>query len=161
VAVDGRKKGETVMNTKHISLVGSILVAGLGCATLPRAGVTSAGDPGERRVAIASGPALVHISTAGSGTASLYLTDDAGNGSSTCPSQEAEGVVPFKALEDDDYVGDLAVPKGKRVCAVVDSPVLIVDWLTEDYASPDHADRSVPVAPPTAPDAPGVLLAKK
>jgi hypothetical protein len=148
------------MNTKHISLV-AVLLGGLGCSTLPRPEIWSAGDPGHMRVAIASGPALIDLSTAGSGTATLYLADDAGDGTSTCPSQEAEGVVPFKVLEDDDYLGDLPVPRGKLVCAALDSPALVMDWLAEDYSSPQRANRPAPLAPPTAPALQGTLLAKR
>jgi hypothetical protein len=149
------------MNTKQVSLVVSILVSGLGCSTLPRPQLSHAGDSGRQRVAVANGPALIHISTAGSGTAKLYLADDPGDGSATCPTQKAEGVVPFKALEDDDYAGDVPVPKGKRVCAELDSPQLTVDWLAEDYSAPASTAQPAPTLTPPASDSRGVLMAKK
>jgi hypothetical protein len=136
------------MNKKQLGLCASILFLGFGCSTVTRPEAVTVGDPGQARMALGSGPALVQISTAGSGEATLYLVDDPGDGSATCPSQNAEGSEAIKNLDDDDYAGDLAVPKGKRVCAVVDSPELIMDWLVEDYSAPV---RPVPPSPPTMP----------
>ncbi len=150
------------MNTKQLSLVASILLSGLGCSTLPRPEVSYLGDFANRRVAIASGPALVQISTAGSGTATFYLADDAGDGSTTCPNPGAEKADFIKALNDDDYAADLPVPRGKRVCATIDSPALIMDWLAEDYSTSGRAS-SLPETPAPSPDAGsrGVLFAKR
>lgn len=122
------------MNAKTISLVASILLSGLGCSTLPRPDVATAGALAGSRVALASGPALVHISTNGSGTARLYLADDAGIGSTLCASAAAENAVPIRVLDGESNVSDLPVPAGKRVCAVFDSRELSVNWLSEDYS---------------------------
>jgi hypothetical protein len=122
------------MNAKTISLVASILLSGLGCSTFPRPDVASAEALAGSRVALASGPALVHISTNGSGTARLYLTDDGGIGSTLCASAVAENAVPIRVLDGESNVSDLPVPAGKRVCAVFDSRELSVNWLSEDYS---------------------------
>jgi hypothetical protein len=122
------------MNAKTISLVASILLSSLGCSTLPRPDVVSAGALAGNRVALASGPALVHISTNGSGTARLYLADDDGIGSALCPSAAAENAVPIRILDGESNVSDLPVPAGKRVCAVFDARELSVNWLWEDYS---------------------------
>ena len=150
------------MNKKQLSLVASILLSGLGCSTLPRPEVSYVGVSAGKRMAIASGPALVQISTAGSGTATLYLADDPGDGSATCPDPGAERAGALRALDDDDYAADLPVPTGKRVCAVFDSPALTMDWLVEDYSEPGRAQK-VPETPAPSPEAGSrtVLLAKQ
>jgi hypothetical protein len=87
------------MNLKTISLATSVLFAGIGCSTLPRPEVTQPGALDVRGAALTSGPALVNISTGGDGTATLYLADDSGDGSTVCPSATAEHATPLRVLD--------------------------------------------------------------
>jgi hypothetical protein len=147
------------MNTKVASLVVSIVISGLGCSTLQRPDVAHPVAAGESRIALASGPALVQLSSYGAGTARLYLTDDPGTGSTTCAAAETEAAGSVKVLDGDDYAGDVAVPRGKRICAVVDNPRLGLDWLAEDYA-PASATAATP-PPARAPALSGTLMARR
>jgi len=159
------------MNIKRgtVSFVASLIIFGVGCTTLPRPevarpDVARSNAAGERRVALASGPAVVQLSSYGIGTAKLYLADDPGTGATTCPAAETDQDGSMKVLDGDDYAGDVAVPAGKRICAVIDHPQLGIDWLAENFA---------PAAAPATPDAPviarptratvvaGTLLARK
>jgi hypothetical protein len=154
------------MNIKRgtISLVASLVILGVGCSTMPRPEVARpTAAIGERRVALASGPALVQLSSYGIGTAKLYLADDPGTGATTCPSAETDGAGSMKVLDGDDYAGDVPVPAGKRICAVIDHPQLGIDWLAENFApAPAPATPAAPVIAPTrAPAVPGTLIARK
>jgi hypothetical protein len=143
------------MNRKTITLAMSLILGGVGCSTLPRPEVTEAGLLDVRGAALASGPAVVHISTDGDGTATLYLADDAGDGSTVCPSAAAENATPLRVLVGDSHVSDLPVPGGKRICAAVDSPSISMTWLAEDYAS-ENRDQSPARPAPTI-----MMLAKR
>ena len=149
------------MNAKQLSLVASLLLSGVGCATLARPEVSVLEGSVGKRMAIASGPALVQISSSGSGTATLYLTDDPGDGSATCAVPGAEESGSVTALNDDDYAADLPVPTGKRVCATFDSPALTMDWLVEDYSQPGHALTPPATATPSPEPGARLLLAKQ
>jgi hypothetical protein len=143
------------MNSKTITLAMSLLIGGVGCSTLPRPEVTDPGLLDVRGAALASGPALVHVSTGGEGTATLYLADDAGDGSTICPSATAEQATALRVLDGDSHVSDLPVPGGKRICAAFDSPSISMTWLWEDYASGSGAERPARPAPAI------MVLAKK
>jgi hypothetical protein len=135
------------MNPKTITLATSLFLAGLGCSTAPLPGVTQPGALDLRGAALASGPALVHISTGGEGTATLYLVDDSGNGSTVCPSATAEQATPLRLLDGDSHVSELPVPGGKRICAAFDSPAMSMTWLSEDFASDSRHQRPARPAP--------------
>ena len=135
------------MNRKTITLAMSLLLGSVGCSTLPRPEVTQPGLLDVRGAALASGPALVHVSTGGEGTATLYLADDARNGSTVCPSATAEQATAVRVLDGDSHVSDLPVPGGKRICAAFDSPSISMTWLAEDYSSPGRAQRPARPAP--------------
>ena len=126
------------MNFKTIGLATSLLLTGVGCSTLPRPKVTQPGALDVRGAALASGPAIVHISTGGDGSATLYLADDAGGGSTVCPSATAEHATPLRVLDGESHVSDIPVPGGKRICAAFDSPAMSMTWLAEQYASGDR-----------------------
>ena len=147
------------MNRKTITLAMSLslslFLGGVGCSTLPRPDVTEPGLLDVRGAALASGPALVHISTGGEGTATLYLADDARDGSSVCPSAAAEQATALRVLDGDSHLSDLPVPGGKRLCAAFDSPAISMTWLAEDYAS---GNRDLP---PARPEPTIMVLAKK
>jgi hypothetical protein len=143
------------MNLKTIGFATSLLLTGVGCSTLPRPEVTQPGALDVRGAALASGPAIVHISTGGDGTATLYLADDAGDDSTVCPSATAEHATPFRVLDGESHVSDLPVPSGKRICAAVDSPALSMTWLAEQYTS-NALDSSLERPAPT-----GMMLAKR
>jgi hypothetical protein len=143
------------MNRKTIILTTSLFLAGLGCSTVPRPVVTQPGLLDVGGAALASGPALVHISTGGDGTATLYLVDDGGDGSAVCPSARAEQTTPIRVLDGDSHVSDLPVPGGKRICAAFDSPALSMTWLAEDYSSLNRDQH------PAQPGSAIMLLARK
>jgi hypothetical protein len=143
------------MNFKTIGLATSLLLTGVGCSTLPRPEVTQPGALEVRGAALASGPAIVHISTGGDGSATLYLADDAGDGSTVCPSATAEHATPLRVLDGESHVSDVPVPGGKRICAAVDSPALSMTWLAEQYSS-GALDSSLERPAPT-----GMMLAKR
>jgi hypothetical protein len=159
------RRGEVAMNIKRgtVSLVASIIIFGVGCTTLPRPEVarpTTAA--GERRVALASGPAVVQLSSYGIGTAKLYLADDPGTGATTCPAAETDQDGSMKVLDGDDYAGDVPVPAGKRICAVIDHPQLGIDWLAENFAPPPApATPAAPVVAPKSAPVLGTLIARK
>jgi hypothetical protein len=48
---------------------------------------------------------------------------------------------PLAALTDESHVSDIAVPRGKRICAAFDSPAMSMSWLAESYA-PETGDRA-------------------
>ena len=139
------------MNRKTITLAMSLslslFLGGVGCSTLPRPEVTQPGLLDVRGAALASGPALVHVSTGGEGSATLYLADDARDGSTVCPSATAEQATVLRVLDGDSHVSDLPVPAGKRVCAAFDSPSISMTWLSEDYASDRGEQRPARPAP--------------
>ena len=135
------------MNRKMITLAISLFFSGVACSTLPRPEVTQPGLLDVRGAALASGPALVHVSTGGQGSATLYLADDAGNGSSVCPSATAEQATAVRVLDGDSHVSDLPVPSGKRICAAFDSRSISMTWLSEDYSSDRGEQRSARPAP--------------
>lgn len=87
----------------------------------------------KRARALVSGPALIkHLETDGEGIVTLYLTDDPGIGDRTCPSPAGEGASALAVLEGSSRLTDLAVPQGKRVCAVVtDARSMNVTWHVE------------------------------
>jgi hypothetical protein len=143
------------MNLKTIGLATSLLLTGFGCSTLPRPEVTQPGALDVRGAALASGPAIVHISTGGEGTATLYLVDDAGDASSVCPSATAEHATPIRVLDGESHVSDIPVPGGKRICAAVDSPTMSMTWLAEQYTSGDRDPSDARPAPT------GMMLAKR
>lgn len=143
------------MNFKTIGLATSLLLTAVGCSTLPRPEVTQPGALDIRGAALASGPAIVHISTGGDGSATLYLVDDAGDGSTVCPSATAEHATPLRVLDGESHVSDIPVPSGKRICAAVDSPAESMTWLAEQYSSGD-LDASV-----ARPESTGIMLAKR
>jgi len=143
------------MDLKTITLATSIFLAGVGCSTTPLPGVIQPGALEVRGAALASGPAVVHISTGGNGSATLYLADDAGDGSTVCPSAATENATPLRVLVGDSHVSDLPVPGGKRICAAVDSPSISMTWLAEDYAS-ENRDQSPARPAPTI-----MMLAKR
>jgi hypothetical protein len=143
------------MNLKTIGLATSLLLAGVGCSTLPRPEVAQPGALDVRGAALASGPAIVHISTGGDGSATLYLADDGGDGSAVCPSATAEHATPLRVLDGESHVSDIPVPSGKRICAAVDSPALSMTWLAEQYTS-KALDSSLERPAPT-----GIMLAKR
>jgi hypothetical protein len=143
------------MNRKTITLALSLTLGGIGCSTLPRPEVTQPGLLDVGGTALASGPALVHISTGGDGTATLYLADDARDGSAACPSATAELATPIRVLDGDSHVSDLPVPSGKRICAAFDSPSIGMTWLAEDYGSDGRGQRPARPAPTT------MMLAKR
>jgi hypothetical protein len=135
------------MNRKMITLAMSLFLGGVACSTLPRPEVAQPGLLDVRGAALASGPALVHVSTGGEGSATLYLADDAGDGSSVCPSATAEQATAVRVLDGDSQVSDLPVPTGKRICAAFDSRSISMTWLSEDYASGRGDQRSAHPAP--------------
>jgi len=135
------------MNRKMITLAISLILGGVGCSTLPRPEVTQPGLLDVRGAALASGPALVHVSTGGEGSATLYLADDARDGSSVCPSATAELATAVRVLDGDSHVSDLPVPSGKRICAAFDSRSISMTWLSEDYSSDSGEQRSTRPAP--------------
>jgi hypothetical protein len=143
------------MNFKTIGLATSLLLTGVGCSTLPRPEVTQPGALDVRGAALASGPAIVHISTGGDGSATLYLADDAGDSSTVCPSATAEHATPIRVLDGESHVSDIPVPSGKRICAAVDSPALSMTWLAEQYTSGDRD------ASGARPESTGIMLAKR
>jgi hypothetical protein len=143
------------MNFKTIGLATSLLLTGVGCSTLPRPEVTQPGALDVRGAALASGPAIVHISTGGDGSATLYLADDAGDGSTVCPSATAEHATPIRVLDGESHVSDIPVPSGKRICAAVDSPAMSMTWLAEEYTSGVHD------ASGARPESTGIMLAKR
>jgi hypothetical protein len=157
--VNETKKGASAMNRKTITLAMSLFLSfflgGVGCSTLPRPEVTGPGLLDVRGAALASGPAFVHISTGGEGTATLYLADDARDGSTVCPSATAEQATALRVLDGDSHVSDLPVPGGKRICAAFDSPSISMTWLAEDY-SPDNRARR-----PAGPEPTIMMLAKR
>jgi hypothetical protein len=119
------------------------LAAATGCSTLPRnsdlrtAATASASESESTGYAIASGPALVHLSSGGDGRFALYLADDPGVGSAACPSAASENAVAFAVVGDDSHLSDLPVPGGKRICAApIGDGTLSIDWLSEDYGRP-------------------------
>jgi hypothetical protein len=143
------------MNRKTITLAISLFLGSVGCSTLPRPEIAQPGLLDVRGAALASGPALVHVSTGGEGTATLYLADDARDGSTVCPSATAEQATALRVLDGDSHVSDLPVPGGKRICAAFDSPSISMTWLAEDYSSESHdqgPDRPAPAI---------LMLAKK
>jgi hypothetical protein len=143
------------MNLKTIGLATSLLLTGFGCSTLPRPELTQPGALDVRGAALASGPAIVHISTGGEGAATLYLVDDAGDASSVCPSATAEQATPIRVLDGETHVSDLPVPRGKTICAAIDSPAMSMTWLAEQYTSGDHGPSGARPAPT------GMMLAKR
>jgi hypothetical protein len=143
------------MDLKTITLATSIFLAGVGCSTTPLPGVTQPGALEVRGAALASGPAVVHISTGGNGTATLYLADDAGDGSTVCPSATAEHATALLVVDGESHVSDLPVPGGKRICAALDSPAMSMTWLAEQYA-PTEGDQSPARPAPTT-----MMLAKQ
>jgi hypothetical protein len=142
------------MNRKMITLAISLLLGGVGCSTLPRPEITQPGLLDVRGAALASGPAVVHISTGGEGNATLYLADDASDGSTVCPSATADQATVVRVLDGDSHVSDLPVPGGKRICAAFDSRSISMTWLAEDYSSVNRQQR------PTRP-APTILMVAK
>ena len=142
------------MNRKMITLAISLFLGAAACSTLPRPEVTQPGLLDVRGAALASGPALVHVSTGGEGSATLYLADDARDGSTVCPSATAEQATVVRVLDGDSHVSDLPVPGGKRICAAFDSRAISMTWLSEDYASAQW--RTAPARP-----APAVLMFAK
>jgi hypothetical protein len=143
------------MTIKTIGLATSLLLIGVGCSTLPRPEVTQPGALDVRGAALASGPAIVHITTGGDGTATLYLADDAGDSSTVCPSAMAEHATPIRVLDGESHVSDLPVPSGKRICAAVDSPTMSMTWLAEQYTSGDRDQND------SHPAASGMMLARR
>jgi hypothetical protein len=143
------------MNRKTITLAISLFLGGVGCSTLPRPDVTQPGLLDVRGAALASGPALVHVSTGGEGSATLYLADDARDGSTVCPSATAEQATALRVLDGDSHVSDLPVPGGKRICAAFDSRTISMTWLSEDYSSGGREQRPARPAPAI------LMLAKK
>ncbi len=132
------------MNRKMITLAISLFLGAAACSTLPRPEVAQPGLLDVRGAALASGPALVHVSTGGEGSATLYLADDARDGSTVCPSATAEQATVVRVLDGDSHVSDLPVPGGKRICAAFDSPAISMTWLSEDYASASGTQRPAP-----------------
>ena len=130
----------TTTMMKGMILASLMVTAGFGCAAVSRpapgtaATGTDFGDP------LARGPAIVHVTTGGQGTATLYLVDDSGSNDSRCPRAAAELAQPIAALTDESHVSDIAVPRGKRICAAFDSPRMSMSWLAESYA-PETGDR--------------------
>jgi hypothetical protein len=143
------------MNRQTITLATSLFLASVGCSTLPRPAVTGPGLLDVGGAALASGPAIVHISTGGDGSATLYLVDDGGDGSAVCPSAKAEQATSLRILDGDSHVSDLPVPGGKRLCAAFDSPAIRMTWLAEAYGPVTHDQRPARPAPPI------MMLAKK
>ncbi len=128
-----------------LALVASIAFAtAAGCSTLPRNNDlrTAATLSTAAGYAIASGPALVHLSSDGEGRFALYLADDSGDGDSACPSAVTENAVPIAIIDDDSHLSDVPVPGGKRICAApIAAGELDINWLSEDYGrtAPAHA----------------------
>lgn len=116
-----------------------VLIAGVGCAAVPRPGPGTAATGTDFGDPLVSGPAIVHVTTGGEGTATLYLVDDSGANDPRCPRAVAELAQPIAALTDESYVSDIAVPRGKRICAAFDSPKMSMSWLAESYA-PETSD---------------------
>jgi hypothetical protein len=126
---------------KGMILASWMLTAGLGCAALPRPAPGTAAAGNDFGDPLASGPAIVHVTTGGEGTATLYLVDDSGANDARCPRAAAELAQPLAALTDESHVSDIAVPRGKRICAAFDSPAMSMSWLAESYA-PETGDRA-------------------
>ena len=143
------------MNHNTITLAMSLFLAGAGCTTLPRPSVAQPGLLDVGGAALASGPAIVHISTGGDGSATLYLADDGGDGSTICPSAKADQATPLRILGGESHVSDLPVPGGKRLCAVFDSPAISMTWLVEAY-TPVTRDQGPARPAPTT-----MMLAKQ
>ena len=135
------------MNRKTITLAISLFLGGIGCSTLPRPEVAQPGLLDVRGAALASGPALVHLSTGGEGSATLYLADDARDGSTVCPSATADQATAVRVLDGDSHVSDLPVPGGKRLCAAFDSRTISMTWLAEDYTTGNRAEGPARPAP--------------
>ena len=135
------------MNRNTIILATSLFLSGLGCSTLPRPAVTEPGLLDVGGTPLASGPAIVHISTGGDGTATLYLAD--GSGGVVCPSAQAEQAAAIRILDGESHISDLPVPGGKRLCAAFDSPALSMTWLAEDYTSVARGQRPAARLAPT------------
>jgi hypothetical protein len=146
------------MNRKTITLAMSLFLSGfggLGCSTLPRPAVTEPGLLDVGGAVLASGPAIVQITTGGDGSAALYLVDDSGDHNAVCPSARAEQATPLRILDGDSRVSDLPVPGGKRVCAAFDSPAIRMTWLAEEYAAGTRDESPAGQAPTV------MMLAKK
>lgn len=125
---------------KTIVLAISMLAGAAGCsATLAKNGTRHAASTATdlrggaavratRARALLSGPAIVkHLETAGEGTLTLYLTDDPGVRDRACPSVDAEQSAPVAILKGASRITELTVPRGKRVCATLETDARTMD----------------------------------
>lgn len=136
---------------KTFALASSLLAFTLGCSTLPtkethRPTTTAASArPEKRRIAsiralrakaLLAGPALIkNLETEGDGMVTLYLADDPGIRDSACPKAASEDASAIAVLGRQSQITDLAIPDGKRVCAVVTGArSMSLAWRAEEPA---------------------------